>query len=428
MAIKKALQIAVKDVRIRVTDRAAFIFLLLTPLVLTLILGAAFGGLGGDDGGDFSVSTAVVNLDDGELGQALLDLLTGDELSDLLVTQVVGSESAARRLVDAENYAAAVIIPAGFTAAALPTGPNAPQGAGDSSGITLYANPTAATGANIVRAIVEAFAWQVSGQIVGGQIAIEHLLAAGALRPTELMDYAQDLASRSEEGSAGQGGAQLARLEPESLAGAQVGSDTDWIIAYYAPSMAIMFLSFGVTQGARTILQERRSGTLGRLLTTPTPSASILGGKLLSTFLLGLLQFVILIGASALLFNLDWGPPLAVALFSLAVVGAMTSLGIAIAGVVRSEEQVNTWGVAILLVFSAISGNFIPRFGFPTWLRTLGLITPNAWALEGFTKLGTGAGLADIRLELLALVAMALLLFVLGVLRFRVTITSEVSP
>ncbi|NOR81954.1 MAG: ABC transporter permease [Ardenticatenales bacterium] len=152
---------------------------------------------------------------------------------------------------------------------------------------------------------------------------------------------------------------------------------------------------------------------------TPTSAVSILGGKLVSTFVMGLLQFAILIGFSSAIFGLTWGEPLAVALLSLVLVGAMTSLGIVLAALVRSEEQVNTFGMAVLLVFSAISGNFVPRVGFPDWLRTAGLITPNAWALEGFTKLGTGGGLGDIGGELLALTIMTGVLFGVGVIRFR---------
>lgn len=423
--MKKALHVAWKDVRIRVTDRSAFIYLLLTPFVLTLILGAAFGGFDEGSSGLSAIPVAVVNLDDGDLGQALADVLASDDLSDLFDTQVQTTEAQARLLVDEENYAAAVIIPAGFTNAMMPSDFDPAQGMAMLSGsgfqlettsITVYTNPTRPINANIVKAVVEAFAWQVSSGVVGGYVSVEQLLTSGKLNPAGIRTYVQGMAERFQEQDQGQ---QLIALRQETVAGKETGSGTDWIIAYYAPSMAIMFLSFGVTQGARTILEEERTGTLGRLLTTPTLAASILGGKLLSTFVMGLLQFAVLVGASSVIFGLDWGAPLAVVALSLALVAAMTSLGTALAALVRSEEQVNTWGVAVLLVFSAISGNFIPRFGFPAWLKTVGLITPNAWALEGFTKLGTGGSLSDVWGELVALTVMAVLLFVVAVVRFR---------
>jgi ABC-2 type transport system permease protein len=268
--------------------------------------------------------------------------------------------------------------------------------------------------------VVEGFAWQVSSGVVAGTVSVEHLLKSGKLDLADIMSYVQAMSDRLWEADAGGERvwvSQLISLRPETVAGGSAGAGVDWIMAYYAPSMAIMFLSFGVTQGARTILQEERTGTLGRLLTTPTRAASILGGKLLSTYVAGLLQFTILVGASSLLFGLSWGSPLAVGALSLALVGAMTSLGTVMAAFARSEGQVNTWGVAVLLVFSAVSGNLMPRFGFPAWLKAIGLLTPNAWALEGFTKLGTGGGLGDIWVELGALSTMAVLLFGLGVVR-----------
>ena len=425
--MKKALYVAWKDTRIRLADRGALIFLLLTPFALTLIMGAAFGGLGGsDNSGLGDIPVAVVNLDDGELGQALADVFASDDLGDLFDTQIKTTEADARSAVDEDDFAAAVIIPPDFTGTIMPAGFDISQGmvlpGGDfefeTMNITVYTNPTWPISANIVRAVAEAFAWQVSSSVVGGHLSIEQLLNSGKLNPAGIMSYVQSMAERLQE-QGESGFRQLITLRQESLGGQETSSDTDWIIAYYAPSMAIMFLSFGVTFGTRTILEEERTGTLGRLLTTPTSAASILGGKLISTFLVGLLQFGVLVGASSAIFGLSWGQPLAVMLLSLALVAAMTSLGMAMAGLVRSEEQVNTWGVAVLLVFSAVSGNFIPRFGFPDWLKTLGMITPNAWALEGFTKLGTGGALGDVQVEIAALAIMAVVLFAIGVIGFR---------
>lgn len=426
MTMKKTLLIAWKDLLVRLEDRSAFIYLLLTPFVLTLIMGAVFGG---DGGGPSLIPVALVNLDlndqnePAELGQVVVDLFSSQDLSQLFVVTQVASEAEGRRLVDQEDYAAALVIPAGFTAAVIPdaaaaSGTGAVSAPTPSALLTIYANPAWPIGANIVKAVAEQLTWSISSQMVGGQVSVQQLLASGRLSFTELLAYVEELSGRLEAAGEETSG-ELITLRQETAAGDTAGGGTDWVMKYYAPSMAIMFLSFGVTQGARTILEEERTGTLPRLMSTPTPAAAVLGGKLLSTFVMGLLQFGVLVGGSSLLFQLDWGDPLAVLLLSLAVVIAMTSLGVAIAAVVRSEEQVNTWGVAVLLVFGAISGSFMPRIGFPDWLKNAGLITPNAWALDGFFKLGTGGGLAEIWLEIGALLLIGAALFALAVLRFR---------
>ena len=196
--MKKALHVAWKDIRIRVTDRGAFIFLLLTPFALTIIMGAAFGSLGGGSSGPSAIPVAVVSLDDGELGQALVDVFTSKDLSDLLDVQVKATAAEARSAVDEENFAAAVIIPAGFTETIMPGSFDMSQGMAlfsgggfqlDQTNVTVYTNPTWPISANIVKSIVEAFAWQVSSSTIGGYVSVEQLLTSGKLNPAGVMTY-----------------------------------------------------------------------------------------------------------------------------------------------------------------------------------------------------------------------------------------------
>jgi ABC-2 type transport system permease protein len=38
-----------------------------------------------------------------------------------------------------------------------------------------------------------------------------------------------------------------------------------------------------------------------------------------------------------------------------------------------------------ILIVSAIGGSMVPRFFMPPWMRDLGWLTPNTWALEAWT-------------------------------------------
>lgn len=71
-----------------------------------------------------------------------------------------------------------------------------------------------------------------------------------------------------------------------------------------------MFLMFTVSYGGRSILAEKAQGTLPRLLVSPTNSMQILGGKVFGIFLTGVVQMLILIGGTSLLFQLKWGDSL----------------------------------------------------------------------------------------------------------------------
>jgi ABC-2 type transport system permease protein len=192
----------------------------------------------------------------------------------------------------------------------------------------------------------------------------------------------------------------------------------NWL-AYSAPSMAILFLMFAVANGGRTILAEREGGTLPRMLVTPTTGTQVMAGKVTGIFLTGLAQMLVLFLASRFLFDLSWGEPTAVLILTICLCAAATSWGVLIAAAARTPGQVGMASTAVTLIFAAVAGNFFPRSQLPAALQTVSLISPNAWGLEGFTRLMSGGGLAEIYGSILALIAMALILFLLASLLFR---------
>ena len=68
--------------------------------------------------------------------------------------------------------------------------------------------------------------------------------------------------------------------------------------------MAIFFLFFTVSFGARSILAERRQGTLRRLLATAAPPGGVLAGKALAAFTLGTASVLVMWLATTLVFTL----------------------------------------------------------------------------------------------------------------------------
>jgi ABC-2 type transport system permease protein len=182
--------------------------------------------------------------------------------------------------------------------------------------------------------------------------------------------------------------------------------------------MALMFLMYTVSYGGRSILAERAQGTLLRLLVSPTNTAQILGGKVFGIFLTGAAQMLILIAASSLFFQLKWGDPLGVIILVLASVIGATGWGMIITALARTPSQVASIGTAIMLIFGIMGGSFIQLDQMPVFVRTFSKITPNAWALDGFTTLGLGGTLADLSTPILALLSMGSILFLVSVVLF----------
>ena len=170
-----------------------------------------------------------------------------------------------------------------------------------------------------------------------------------------------------------------------------------------------------------SVLREKREGTFRRLLLAPMSRVVLLAGKLLPYYLINIAQIAIMLGVSSLLFKMSLGDsPVALVVVSLAAAATATGLGILVAALARTEAQIGGLTVLILLTLSALGGCFVPRFIMPEWLRTIGLVTPHAWALDAYQDLLVrGYGLLEVLPKIGVLVAFALVFFAIGVWRFR---------
>jgi len=128
---------------------------------------------------------------------------------------------------------------------------------------------------------------------------------------------------------------------------------------------------------------------------------------------------VVLIIATSLFMGVKWGDPLGVGVHVLLVVAATASMGLVIATMARTTSQATAIGGAGEMVLAAGGGNFIPRAAYPEWMRMLSYVGPNSWGIEGFQKLAAGAALADLRVEIIALLAMAAVFFAISLWGFR---------
>jgi ABC-2 type transport system permease protein len=394
----KILAIMFKEVRIVLRDRTALLLLLAAPLALTWVMSFAFSRVG-QGGGMAPISVVVVNQDTGDLGQTLVSVLRAPTMAELLAVTVLTDPAAARAQVDADKMAAAVVVPADFSQQVLADG--------QAARLELYGNPGRVISTGVVRAILERFAQQVSAGVVGANVTVQQLVESGRLAAAQVPVVAPEIGQRVAE-AAGQRELVTVQLVAES--GAASGGFN--YLAYYAPSMATLFLMFAMMSSARTLLAEREAGTLDRLRAAPLAIAELLGGKVLGVFFVGLLQMATLIG-------ITWGDPLAVAAHTVLLVAATAGLGLAVAAWSRTVGQANALGSTVTMVLAALGGNFVPRLAFPAWLRTVSYVGPNAWGIEGYQLLGSGARLADLAPSLAALALMMALFFGLALWGMR---------
>ena len=133
--------------------------MLLAPFLLTIGMGFVTGRFSGSASGLSDIPVVIVNLDHDQLGDALADVFTSEELADLMEPTASSDPEAARRSIDEDQAAAAVIIPEGFTRSIIPA-----EGTMfdlDTSARTCedrsVCQPSRPTSAGVVKAIVDEF-------------------------------------------------------------------------------------------------------------------------------------------------------------------------------------------------------------------------------------------------------------------------------
>ncbi len=412
--MKKLFLIGIKDLKLIFRDRAALTFMLLAPFLLTIGMGFVTGRFSGGSNGLSNIPVVIVNLDKEQLGNALANVFSSQELADLMEPSASFDAGAARRFVDDDKAAAAIIIPEGFTRSIIPpTGTTVDQTSIQPAPVKIevYANPTRPTGAGVVKAVIDEFISRVEEGRTAGITSITGLIQAGLLNPQNAASEAQTLFQNTDQT---ENAAITIKTDKEGAAAV----DFD-ILAYMAPGMALLFLMYTVSHGGRSILAERAQGTLPRLLVSPTSSTQVLGGKVLGIFFTGVAQVGILIFVTSFFFGLKWGDTPGLVVLILAIVFGATGWGMLITAIARTPAQVANIGTATMLIFGILGGSFINLEQMPPLVQTFSKITPNAWGLDGFTTLALGGTLANLGRPIIALLIMGTALFSLAVILFN---------
>jgi len=180
--------------------------------------------------------------------------------------------------------------------------------------------------------------------------------------------------------------------------------------------MSAMFIMFGAMFGAFSLIRERDTWTLPRMLTTPASRTEIVSGKMLGVFVIGLLQFGVLWGFTSAI-GVTWGDPAAIALLAIATVGAATGMSLLIAAVGKTVRSVSGIAQVVIQAMAALGGSFIPVTQFPAWMQPLHYFTVNGWAIDGFLETMRGGTVLSILPNVAVLFVMGAVFLAVGASR-----------
>ncbi|CAN5593162.1 ABC transporter permease [soil metagenome] len=378
-AVRASLAIAAVELRRFLADRSNIFFVFIFPLVLVVVIGSSFGGSG-------SGTNVAISGDESPLRSAIVEQLTVAEQADVSFAD----EDAIREQVARGRTDAALLIPP-------------EQAAAFDEGQDVDLPILVGSSANS----------QVASQTVSGAVA-----ATNARRS---QDAALSGDGRTEEHVTAAVNTAEEQVVPATLQVESVDEISEEFAGLSgqfdqgASSQLLLFIFLASLTGSATLIQARRYGVVGRVLSAPVTAGQALTGQALGRFTIAAFQGIYIMIATTLLFAVDWGSWLlalvVLAVFSAVAAGAAMILG----SVVDNEGAAAGLGVGLGLVLGAMGGCMLPLELFGDTMRTVAHLTPHAWAYDAMADVQRrDASLVDILPELGVLTAMAIALLAIG--------------
>ena len=366
-------------------DRAAQALTFLLPIIFFSIFASVFGNQGSDAMSNIQV--AVVDEDNTEasrriveaLGkEAALRLRTSKDEEEAGATLTPLDRTAAEALVRSGALPVAIVIPAG-TGAQIET-----SGFGGAT-LTLLADPSDPIAPQVVQGLLQKAVMTNAPDlaIASGMQQFDKFIGMTDDQRKAIGGYLAQLKQGDGMG-AGNAMAGLSIDVVNVLGGKGQGSD---LIAFYAAGIGVMFLLFSCSGAGGTMIDEVDSGTLERLIGSRVGMSGVLLGKWTFIAMMGFVQLSLMFLWGWAVFGLDlWSHLPGFIVMTAFSAAAGSALGLVLATASRTRAQLSGLSTILILTMSALGGSMFPRFLMSETMQKMGLVTFNAWALDGYLK------------------------------------------
>lgn len=411
------IDVAFKDLKRVFRSMFALIMMFGAPLLIAGLLYFAFGGMAsGEDSFHLAqIRLVIANMDQPnstlgsfQAGEMLIQFLQSEDLAEMLRVSLVPDETSARSTVDRQEADVALIIPAGFTQAALTPDQEA--------SVVLYQDPTLTIGPGIVKDLVNHFMDGFSGAKIAANVTSAVAQVSGAQVDSQLTEQAARQYAAYLESSSHANMLQI--VSPSGATNQETSGFT--MMGPIMAGMIIFFVFFMGANGAESIIREHEEGTLARLFTTPTTATKILSGKFVGIFVTLVIQTAILLVVSALIFHIAWGEPLSVGLATLGLIVSATGFGVMLMSFIKSSRQTGPVLGGVLTLTGMLGGLFTNGLpNIPESMNKVSLIMPQGWAIQAWKLSLAGNGADAVLLPALVLMIIGASFFTLGLMLFR---------
>ncbi|MBU4047222.1 ABC transporter permease [bacterium] len=405
--IKKVLVIAFNSLKVTFRDKGNLIWLIIMPIVWTTLIGT----MSTTGGGDEKIPVGFLNSDRGIYGEVFEEILRKEE-SIKIVAMAEDDEDKMRNSVKDTKLSVGLIIPGDFS-----------EKLKVREQVVIEILKSQGNSSYFLEELIEKTAHRISINALAANFTVEKISERRVVLEEEVLEDEKERIWEEAFVKAD------AFFEPAPSIGIEYvvlsveKRDENIPIGVEAssPGFAVMFVMMGVCFAGVAMVQERHHKTLARLLTTPTEKFSIISGKMLGFFLVGFIQFMILILFGQLVLKVNWGNlPLGVLLLVVSYVLSVTGLGTLLSVVVRTSAQAGAFAVLISMVTSMLGGAWWPIEIVPKFMQNIARFTPQYWAINGFNKIITrGFGITEILPNFYVLLAISTISLLLAIRFFR---------
>ena len=360
------------ELRRFLADRGDLAFSLALPIALFALMYGVFSGEG-----SFNGTANVVDIDGGVHAEAVVSGL--ESVPGMRVR--LYSEDEADRALDRTSILTAIVIPAGFSDAL----DNSEQ-----ADLVFKVRGTGGDEGQIVMAITRGVVSDVAAEVQARRTTAAALAELGV--PASEIPAQVDAAMAAW------------RTSPQVATASETVGGSDRFVDRLLPGILVMFLMFAVALNAQTLVEDRRIGTLERLLTTRLSLGQLFMGKFLSGIARAMAQAVILLTLAFIVLRMAGAGSFFQALVvALLVAAAVSAIGLVIAAVARTRDQAAWIAVVVTMFMTIFGGTFFPvGSGALDYLSRATFSRYAIDAMEGVISRGESLGAFGVELAVLA--------------------------
>jgi ABC-2 type transport system permease protein len=412
----KILSIVWKDIRIFFKEPGQLIYLVVLPLVFILLFTTLFSASAGPTTSTQKIPLVVVNLDpEGTLAKEFIQGLEDTGTIQVLPTSLEEAEADFKDT----RITRYLIIPLDFTAKVE---------AGQPAELTFTTLDSMSLTIQSMKMMIEGVAndMQLERNILASLTQFGEMQSSA---PSEFQIYDLDvLTNQAKSQFAASKERPLVAVNLEYPKAVTVLEEEDFsMVQFSVPGFTVLFAFLVAQASARSIYDEKKTGSFRRLLAAPLSKIALLCGKLLPNLLIVLFQILVIFLTSTILLpltgvgKLSLGQhPGALVAISLCVALCSTSLGILIAAIARTEAQIGGVSALFLWLMGFLGGTMVPlEILNSPMLNGIAKFIPHSYAVNAFKDvLIQGADLNAILPALGILVGFSLIFFLIGLWRF----------